>query len=647
MLLQVVPATALRAQHITLLADEVTGAGFSAQGVRAEFANGALTIQVGTARAGEQTWKNVRLDCAALKLERARIACDDGAFMLTEKIPLSLNYAADKRVLDVALKPAPDETWRLDWRPGKRGNDLTVRIDGGRWQRAAVWLPPDLPKIGAGVVNGEIGYSGAGRIHAKLALANGAFADKSGLRAGEKVGVALALQAEPAAQHLRWRAELAWNAGEVFWQPVYLKAANQQLSLAGTLDATTLRVVLGGLRFPGVGDIELSGAYDLAANQLTQARAQARAIAVPALYESILKPFLAGTVFADLRTDGRISAAVALGCKGLQSVDVHLERVSFEDKLERRFALFDVSGIVPWRADAQTQAVVIVKGGELLKMPVGAFALPLNMHGMRFDLKHLRVPLLDGAIDVRDFVARVGEKSAYWQFGGEVGGISMDKLTAALGLPVMHGTLAATLPMVRHVKSSLRVDGALNIKVFDGTVQANNLVLLDIFGRAPRVQADVSMQNLDLELLARTFSFGNITGRLDARVTGLELVNWQPVKFDARVASSHGEYPRTISQTAVQNISALGGPGAASTIQRSVLRFFDQFGYEKLGWNCKLQSGVCEMSGVEDRAQGYVLVKGRGIPSITVIGYNRQVNWRELLDRIRRVTEGNVKPIVK
>jgi hypothetical protein len=321
--------------------------------------------------------------------------------------------------------------------------------------------------------------------------------------------------------------------------------------------------------------------------------------------------------------------------------------VSFEDKAQRRFALFDLNGTVPWRADAATQAALTLKGGELLKMPVGAFALPLGMNGTRFDLKQLRVPLLDGFIDVRDFVARAGGSGWYWQFSSDIGSIAMDKFTAALGLPVMHGTLAASIPMVRHVKSSLRVDGALSLKVFDGSIEAKNLVLLDIFGKAPRVQADVAMINLDLDLVTRAFSFGNMTGRIDAAITGLELVNWQPVKFDAQLMSSPGNYPRKISQTAVQNISALGGAGAAAAIQRSMLRVFEQFGYEKLGWRCKLQNGVCEMSGVEDAAQGYVLVKGGGIPAITVMGYNRQVSWTELLERVKRVTQSNVKPIVK
>jgi hypothetical protein len=641
-------ATTGRTQQIQLAMDDLTGAGFSAQGIRMAFVGGgATTIDITAVRIGEQSWKNIKLDCRTLRLERMRIACDDGMLALAEKIPLSFVYLTDKRVLDVSLKPVKDEAWHLNMRPSPRGNDLSVRIDGGRVQRVAAWLPPDLPKITSGLVNGVIDYSGDGRIAVKLAATDVGFADAAGLRAGEKIGITLDAQAEPAANALQWKATLAWNAGEAFWQPLYLKAANQQVIAAGSLDAKQLHVANGTLRYPGVGDMAFSGTYELAAKKIMQVRAGAQSLSVPVLYESILKPFFESTSFADLRTDGRISADLELGEKGVQRLDLQLNNVSFEDKTQRRFALFGVDGTVPWRADTQTQAAVTVKGGELLKMPVGAFAVPLSMNGMRFDLKQLRVPLLDGHIDVRDFVARAGTASWNWQFTGEASGISMDKFTAALGLPVMHGALEVKLPMVRHIKSTMRVDGALSLKVFDGTVEAKNLVLLDIFGKAPRVQADVQMRNLDLDLVTRTYSFGNITGRMDASIVGLELVNWQPVKFDVKVASSAGDYPRKISQAAVQNITALGGAGAAAAIQRSFLRFFEQFGYEKLGWGCRLQNNVCEMSGVEDRPQGYVIVKGGGIPAITVMGYNRQVNWQELLDRLKRVTQDNVKPIVK
>jgi hypothetical protein len=161
--------------------------------------------------------------------------------------------------------------------------------------------------------------------------------------------------------------------------------------------------------------------------------------------------------------------------------------------------------------------------------------------------------------------------------------------------------------------------------------------------------ADVDMRNLDLDLLTGAFSFGNMEGRIDVAVRDLELFDWKPVKFDARLMSSPGNYSRRISQRAVQSISSLGGVGAAAAIQRSFLRVFDEFGYSRIGWSCRLRNGVCDMGGIESEPMphGYLIVKGGGIPAITVIGYNRRVDWRELISRLQRITDANARPVLQ
>jgi hypothetical protein len=211
----------------------------------------------------------------------------------------------------------------------------------------------------------------------------------------------------------------------------------------------------------------------------------------------------------------------------------------------------------------------------------------------------------------------------------------------------MQGSLSGVIPELRYRRGTLAMDGELALRLFDGLVTAKNVQLIEPFGRAPRFHADVEVKNMDLELLTSKFDFGNITGRIDAHIGGLELAGWQPVRFDARFASSPGRYPKKISQRAVQSISSLGGAGAAAAIQRSFLRFFDEFGYDRLGLSCRLANGVCEMDGIERAPQGYVIVKGGSVPAISVIGYNRSVDWPELLERLKRITQENVKPIVK
>jgi hypothetical protein len=70
-----------------------------------------------------------------------------------------------------------------------------------------------------------------------------------------------------------------------------------------------------------------------------------------------------------------------------------------------------------------------------------------------------------------------------------------------------------------------------------------------------------------------------------------------------------------------------------------MLRFFDDFPYDKLGISCRLENGTCEMGGVAPVANGYYIVKSRLLPPrLDVIGYADRVNWRSLVAQLVAVT---------
>jgi hypothetical protein len=367
-----------------------------------------------------------------------------------------------------------------------------------------------------------------------------------------------------------------------------------------------------------------------------------------AFYKQVLQPHFAGTALSDLKVGGALEiASLRLRDAELEAVDVTLRDLSFEDA-NHRFAVVGASGRVPWHRSEETRLDLQVKGAEALRIPFGPTKLPVAMRGMRFRLEQVEIPVFDGKLTMKGFATDPpGEADWRWSFSGAVTPFSMERFTQALGWPMMHGVIGAEIPRVSYSRSTLRVGGALVFKVFDGSVEVHNIALADPFGKAPRFTADLAMKDLDLDLLTRTFSFGSIKGRVDADVAGLELSNWRPVKFDIRVRSSPGEYPRKISQKAVENITALGGASAAAAVQRVFLRFFEQFDYERLGWTCRLEKGVCLMGGVENTAQGYVLVKGAGVPALSVLGYNREVNWEVLLERMKRIAQDNVRAVVE
>lgn len=261
--------------------------------------------------------------------------------------------------------------------------------------------------------------------------------------------------------------------------------------------------------------------------------------------------------------------------------------------------------------------------------------------------------MLDGALVLRDLA--LGWSVAGWEgsAGAVLEPVSMPLLTEALGLPRMAGVMSAALPGLRLRPGELVLDGTLAVSVFGGWVQASGLRVHEPFGVASHLTGEIEARHIDLAQLTEAFSFGSITGHIDADVRGLELSSWRPTAFDARITSIAGDERRRISQRAVQNLGALGGGGALAAVQRSVLRLFETFGYRELGLRCRLAKGVCEMDGLDAapdgaaRADGgFTIVRGGGVPALDVIGYNRRVDWNELVARLQRVVAEGVSPTI-
>jgi hypothetical protein len=47
------------------------------------------------------------------------------------------------------------------------------------------------------------------------------------------------------------------------------------------------------------------------------------------------------------------------------------------------------------------------------------------------------------------------------------------------------------------------------------------------------------------------------------------------------------------------------------------------------------------MTGLKKRGAGYLIVEGRGLPRIEVVGFRRTVDWPTLVTRLRDATEGD------
>lgn len=585
----------------------------------------------------------VRADCPEFTWRAGTFVCPAGRLRLpgAAAIPFSLSIAAGSA--DLELRLAAGERWRLRRHPGGR---IELEVDDGRLERLRAFLPPPLAGLAAGRLRARLDFDGD-RLHGEVKLAGAAFADSSGLHAGEGLGLDADISARRRGAGWTWRAEARWQAGEIYWQPLYLKSAGQTLVARGSLDERSLNISDARLDLPGIGEVAAGGEWDRRAGRLSGARLESAGIELEGAARALLSALLVERGAPEMDLAGRLSFSLDWDGGGLRTGNFGLAAVSVHDR-RGRFSAEGIHGGLPWQRDGTAQGHLSVAKASAGGLGFGAFTLPIEVGPERLALARSEIPLLGSELVLERLLWQKSGPGGAWE--GELGvalhPVSLPALTQAIGLPRMSGTLSASFPGLRYRDGSAFLDGALVIQVFDGYLNCTRLRLDDLFGPVPRLSADIDARHLDLGLLTDTFSFGRIEGFVDVEVTGLELAAWKPQRFDARIASSPGDYRRRISRRAVQDIAALGGgPGAA--IQAGILRLFEQFGYRRLGLSCRLRNGVCAMEGIAATAGGFVIVEGGGIPALTAIGYNHLVDWPVLIDRLQAVIRDNVRPVIQ
>jgi hypothetical protein len=347
-------------------------------------------------------------------------------------------------------------------------------------------------------------------------------------------------------------------------------------------------------------------------------------------------------MLADLDTAGQISGTLRWDKGKVSHVALDPLNLSVDDR-EGRFSLDTVNGRIRWNdTTTPVRSELDWASGSLFQVALGASRVAFDTSRDSLQLPQaVEIPVLDGMLGIDDFQLEFGkDKPLRWQVNGLLEPVSLSRLSLALGWPELAGKLSGVIPNVHYDDGTLKVGGILLIRVFEGQVTLRNLSLEQPFGLVPRLRVDARADNIDLETLTRTFSFGRIEGLLNGRVDGLYMESWRPVAFDAEFATPEDDSSRhRISQKAVDNISSIGGGGVGGALSRSFLRFFEDFPYDRLGIRCRLVNGICDMGGVAPAANGYYLVKGRLVPPrLDVIGYADRVDWDTLIAQIMAVT---------
>ncbi len=529
-------------------------------------------------------------------------------------------------------------------------------------------LPEDLSVDGRSSLRATIrGRTAIEAIHVDGTLSEVTTNNAAGTLATDKLAVSIDADLEPIGPDWDIRAKLESGAGQAYSDPIFLdfgpNAATATLTGRWLSDDSVLQLTRLDLSLKDIVTGSVSGELDFSGETLLKhVRADLERLEFPGAFTSLMLPFLLDTEVKDLKTAGRVSGIVEVDAGVPAAFDLKLEDVNAEGSA---ITLRSLHGHVNWMSSARRSAHdagasqprtgapsrLEWESSALFGISGGAARIDFVTSGADFRLLEPTVlPILDGGLAIQTLTVRnLGEPQMSVRFEGEVEPISVPLLCRAFGWPEFSGKLEGRIPQVSLEKDVLSLGGDLEAKVFDGHVVVDALKLQNPLGDYPRLSANITMRNLDLEAVTGTFSFGTITGRLNADIRDLELFRWAPVRFDARLYTPPGDKSRhLISQRAVSNLSNIGGGGGVTAaLSSGFLRFFENFRYSRLGLSCRLENEICLMDGIEPyQGDAYYIVKGSGLPRINIIGNAHRVSWNRLVSQLVAIQESG-GPVVQ
>lgn len=681
-------ATAVRAvDDVTLQIERVDGDGWSASDVVVDLGlpekNTLVRARVGRLNvpALSQTLTDVRIECPKLDLSGDVISCSKARVLANwpalgkQALDAKLSYGRADGSLDFAIQGLRVADGRVALQAtlrdaGWNAKARLQRVPIDRLMKLAADLKTPLPAgwAATGLVDLDIAARGK-QTKLSEAKVSGSLLEltannESGSLASDKLS--LQVQASVRGAPKQWTFDVAVQSsqGQAFAQPIFVDLSAHAMSLKaqGKLTSDFQSVTLDSFSLDHVDVAQASGRarlqFDLE-QPVQDLDVDLNALKFPGAYESYLQPLLIDTSFKAMQTAGSIGGKISVADGEPRRIDLRFNEVTVDDGAGN-LNLSALGGEWHWLADASddsdeddtppTRTLQVQpsrlkwQDGALLGLDLGASELNFTTQGRQFRLTQpARIPLLDGSIDLETFrVRNAGLPSVAFLVDATLQPVSVQKLCKAFGWPEFGGQIGGAISKLRMREGIITLGTTLNAQVFNGAVTISDLRLEQPFGQWPRFYSNIALDNLDLEPMTSAFSFGRITGRLSGAINGLQLFNWTPVAFDAKLFTPPGDRSRhRISQRAVENIGSIGGGGAGVTaaLSSGFLRFFDDFNYDRLGISCRLQNEVCVMDGVMPAPNGnYYLVKGKGLPRIDVIGSSHRVDWPRLVEQLLAAT---------
>jgi hypothetical protein len=579
----------------------------------------------GTVRSGNRAPLRLSLDLTGARTD---------AVLATADASLSLHR-------DVA---SPDLT-RLD----------LIRVPAAWAQALLAQAWPDANLSGGrldGRLSIEVPPAGPMRVQGRLTLAGLGLDTPDGLIAAEGVGADLDLDYRVLPRQSLVTVDARLRGGEFLFGNAYVSLPQTPVQLGVAACRHEGRWELPQLLWDDPGALRVEGTLSLDADAgVDAAELDIASPDLAPLVPRYLSGWLGVFGLADLELAGSMQARLSVQDGELARAQASLREMSIGDA-KNRFRFDGIEGDPVFSAAAPAGSVLRWRGGQVMGLEFGAASWPLRSGEGRIALERdIEVPLLGGAVRFEGASLRppAGDRGLEVELGLTLRDLDVARLAQAMQWPAFKGQLDGHIPRVRYANDRIDLDGTLSAAMFDGSVQVSGLAMERPFGTAPTLAADIVFDDLNLQSLTEVFGFGAITGALDGSIRGLRLVDWSAQAFHADLHTDPG-WPgeQRISQRAVQDLSSVGGGGGlGESLQAQALKLFEDFRYRQIGIRCRLANGVCRMDGLGSVGNGFSIVQGAGLPRLSVVGFNRNVDWPTLVDRLVAVTQGQSTPVIE
>ncbi len=633
------------------------------------FENLHLKFKIAELNISQQNFKNIKVECKNLQYTPQLISCHNGYLHVNSDlidkpiIKLSFSYHLKTQQLKFNIKQLAIADGEVNIQAQSTNNNWQAKLNIHNIEfhqllniiQKFIDLPSDLNMTGRS--NFTIKITGKNNklhniaINATTNKLNFSHAKQSNI--GENIAIKLNLktQLQPA-NKLKIQGLIKLTHGEIYINPIYLNINKQPLNMAINLTWQPKKLAIHNLHLTQNNILDLQSHAKLKLEDklvIETLSLQLKQTRIKKLYDNYIQGMLEeDSIFNQLKLQGMIKAQLNWQPNKRHAL-VKLYNINIEDQ-NKHFGINQLHGKIQWHSKSQRYPSHLYWSNAYIASSIKFGRSQLRASLVQNKIKLLAPfyqPIFDGAIQIQQFhLNNIGMKNMNGQLRGAIKPISLSKISTALEIPKLNGNISGKIPWLNYHNQTINIGGRLKMRIFDGEIVANNLTIKNPLNNISELKTNIKIHKLNLKTLTNITEFGEIQGQLSGYIRKLHLINWQPVSFDTHIANPLDDAIRhRISQKAIQNLSNLSGNLAVNIFSNSILKVFENFYYKRLGWGCRLRKNICYMNGVGTAKKGYYIVKGGRLPRIDVIGYNKSVDWNQLLNRLKSISNTSVPKI--